>query len=141
MMVETGRKYLGRWDVAVAAESGGAQHIYGPQDDPKIPRQIRYQITAPIHCRVIWLKFSLSASAQTVPDLFSFDERPTTSAMGLPCLHAKRIMVLGKQAVEDEDINYTASMSEKLALRNMLEASARWSRLRVRGLYPTSLRN
>lgn len=128
-MVETERKYLGRWDIAQAAEVRGAKHIYGPNDSTT-PCEIRYQLDSPVKCRLLWLKFMLKPSAQTVPDLFSFDERPSVSEGGLPFLHAKRIIVLGKQFFEEENLHLDASM-ERTSLTNMLEAPTRMSRLRV----------
>ncbi|XP_024361756.1 probable phosphoinositide phosphatase SAC9 [Physcomitrium patens] len=128
MMVESERKYLGRWDIAQAAEKEGAKHIYGPNDSTT-PCQIRYQLASPVKCRLIWLKFSLKPSSQTVPDLFSFDERPNISHGGLPVLHAKRILVLGKQFLE-ESFSLDASM-DRMSLKTMLDAPARMSRLRV----------
>lgn len=128
-MVEGERKYLGRWDIAQVAEAEGAKHIYGPHDSTT-PCQIRYQLASPVKCRIIWLKFTLRSSTQTVPDLFSFDERPSASQGSPPFLHAKRIMVLGKQFLEEENFNLDASM-ERMSLKNMLEAPTRMSRLRV----------
>ena len=128
-MVETERKYLGRWDIAQAAEAGGAQHIYGPNDSTT-PCQIRYQLASPVKCRLLWLKFTLKPSAQTVPDLFSFDERPSAFQGGVPFLHAKRILVLGRQFLEEDNFNLDASV-ERMSLKNMLEAPTRLSRLRV----------
>lgn len=129
MMVETERKYLGRWDIAQAAEAGGAQHIYGPNDSTT-PCQIRYQLASPVKCRLLWLKFTLKPSSQTVPDLFSFDERPSAFQGGVPFLHAKRILVLGRQFLEEDNFNLDTSM-ERMSLKNMLEAPTRLSRLRV----------
>lgn len=138
MMVETERKYLGRWDIPVAAEIGGAQHIYGPTSDQSTPRQIRYQIAAPVHCRLIWLKLTLPPSSQTVPDLFNFDKGHSLSGGGLAIIHAKRIMVVGKQILGDES-NLNPSPSERTALRNMMEMPSRLSRLRVSGHLPHPL--
>lgn len=132
-MVETERKYLGRWDIAQAAEAGGAQHIYGPNDSTT-PCQVCYQLASPVKCRLLWLKFTLKPSAQTVPDLFSFDERPGVSQGGLPFLHAKRILVLGGQFLEEDNFSLDASM-ERMSLKNMLEAPTRMSRLRVSYIY------
>lgn len=135
-MVESERKYLGRWDIAQAAEKEGAKHIYGPNDSTT-PCQIRYQLASPVKCRLIWLKFSLKPSSQTVPDLFSFDERPNISHGGLPVLHAKRILVLGKQFLE-ESFSLDASM-DRMSLKTMLDAPARMSRLRVSYIHPLTV--
>lgn len=132
-MVEAQRKYLGRWDIAQAAETEGTKHIYGPHDSTT-PCPIRYQLASPVKCRLIWLKFTLRSSDQKIPDLFSFDETPGVSQGGPPSLHAKRIMVLGKQFLEEEVLNLDSSI-ERISLRNMLEAPTRTSRLRVSAIH------
>ena len=134
MLVENERRYLGRWDIAQAAEAAGANHIYG-HNDSTTPCQIRYEIPSPAKCRLLWLKFTLKPSAQTVPDLFSFDERPGVSQGGPPFLHAKRILVLGSQFLEEEHFKDTNASMEKVSLKNMLEAPTRMSRLRVRSIH------
>jgi hypothetical protein len=48
-----------------------------------------------------------------------------------PYIHAKRIMVLGKQLLSNEDVGVNPHTSERNALRNMLEMAPRFSRLRV----------
>lgn len=138
MIVEGQRKYLGHWDVAQAAETEGTKHIYGPHDSTT-PCPIRYQLASPVRCRMIWLKFSLRHTEQALPDLFSFDETPGVSRGGPPFVHAKRIMVLGKQILEEEVLNLDSSM-ERVSLRNMLEAPARMSRLRVSAIHLPTIR-
>lgn len=138
MLVETERKYLGRWDIPVVAETGGAQHIYGAITDHSIPRQVRYKIAAPVHCRLMWLKLTLPPTSQSVPDLFSFHDGPPLTGGRLAVIHAKRIMVVGKQILKDEELNLNPSPSERMVLRNMIETPPRLSRLRVSGRFSSS---
>jgi hypothetical protein len=131
-MVDAERKYLGRWDIAQAAEAAGTQHIYRPNDG-STPCPISYQLASPVRCRLVYLKFTLRApSTQAVPDLLFFDETPSSSSShgGPSFLHAKRILVLGKPYLDEENFNLDASM-ERISLKNMLEAPTRFSRLRV----------
>lgn len=122
-MVEAERKYVGRWDVAQATETEGTKHIYGPHDSTIIC-QIRHQLESPVRCRLIWLKFILRSSEQTKPNLSSLDKMSSVSKAGPPFLHAKRIMVLGMQFMEEAVLNLNSisslnSSMEKMSLRNM----------------------
>jgi hypothetical protein len=131
MMMDKERKYLGRWNIQEAIEKGGAQHAYGPAEDGKMLRQLRYKLPAPVQCRLIWFKLTLSISSPVVPDFLSFDHSSPPLQSVTPYIHAKRIMVLGKQLLNNEDVGVNPHASERNALRNMLEMAPRFSRLRV----------
>lgn len=130
-MMDKERKYLGRWNIQEAIEKGGAQHAYGPAEDGKMLRQLRYKLPAPVQCRLIWFKLTLSISSPVVPDFLSFDHSSPPLQSVTPYIHAKRIMVLGKQLLNNEDVGVNPHASERNALRNMLEMAPRFSRLRV----------
>lgn len=101
--------------------------IYGPEDHSKgnwMPRNIKFSFRKPVRCRIIWMTLSLQRSGSSSIsfdqniNLLSLDENPFAqldrrASLGgpidsNPCLHAKRIFVVGKPL--KNDIGVTSSL-------------------------------
>lgn len=119
------RSCVGKWDVRSMTES--SSEIYGPEDysmDNRMPRNIKFSFRKPVRCRIIWMTLSLQRSGSSSVsfdqnmNLLSLDENPFAqldrrASLGgpvysNPCIHAKRIFVVGKPL--KNDIGVTSSL-------------------------------
>lgn len=119
------RSCVGKWDVRSMTES--FSEIYGPEDyskDNRMPRNIKFSFRKPVRCRIIWMTLSLQRSGSSSVsfdqnmNLLSLDENPFAqldrrASIGgpvdsNPCIHAKRIFVVGKPL--KDDIGVTSSL-------------------------------
>ncbi|KAG2727625.1 hypothetical protein I3760_01G166000 [Carya illinoinensis] len=106
------RSCMGKWDVQSLIMS--SSEFFGPEKlsgEDKVPRHVKFAFRNPVRCRIIWITLSLqrpgSSSVNFEKDfnLLSLDENPFAqvnrrasfggSVESDPCLHAKRILVVG----------------------------------------------
>ncbi|KAJ4839192.1 putative phosphoinositide phosphatase sac9 [Turnera subulata] len=105
------RSCMGKWDVQSLAIA--SSELYGPEvagREDKVPRHVRFSFRNPVRCRIIWVTLRIqragSSSVNLGKDLslLSLDENPFAqenrrASFGAvendPCLHAKRIIVVG----------------------------------------------
>lgn len=145
------RKIMGKWDVGSIITS--SPELCGPEKpgnaNNQVPRHINFSFKNPIRCRMIWIKLSLQkAGSSSVSfdkgfDLLSLDENPfadynslsrSTSLGGPseshPCLHAKRIIVVGSPVKIDTELS-SARTSDQISVRNWLEKPPPLNRFKV----------
>nr|XP_017235190.1 PREDICTED: probable phosphoinositide phosphatase SAC9 isoform X2 [Daucus carota subsp. sativus] len=115
------RSCVGKWDVRSMTAS--SSEIYGPEDyskDNQAPRNIKFSFRKPVQCRIVWVMLSLQRSGSSSVsldeniDLLSLDENPFAqldrrASLGgpidsNPCLHAKRIFVVGRPLKNDAGV-------------------------------------
>ncbi|KAL2920819.1 putative phosphoinositide phosphatase SAC9 [Bienertia sinuspersici] len=141
------RSCMGKWEVQSILQS--SSEYYGPEKSDgvaTVPRHIKFSFKNPVRCRIIWIMLRLqragSASVNFGNDfnLLSLDENPFVqptrrASFGTlderdPCLHAKRILVVGKQLRKDIDLT-TPDASEQLKLQNWLQKAPQLNRFKV----------
>ena len=146
------RSFIGKWDVHSLIKS--SSELYGPEKsgrEQKMPRHVKFAFKNPVRCRIIWITLRLqragSGSVNIEKDfnLLSLDENPFAevprrasfggSAEIEPCLHAKRILVVGSPTREEVDLNSQQS-PDQLNVRGWLERTPQLNRFRVELLYP-----
>lgn len=103
--------------------TASSSEIYGPEDyskDNQAPRNIKFSFRKPVQCRIVWVMLSLQRSGSSSVsldeniDLLSLDENPFAqldrrASLGgpidsNPCLHAKRIFVVGRPLKNDAGV-------------------------------------
>ncbi|KNA08907.1 hypothetical protein SOVF_158480, partial [Spinacia oleracea] len=141
------RSCVGKWEVQSFLQS--SPEYYGPEKFDAVgtaPRYINFSFRNPVRCRVIWIMLRLqragSASVNFGSDfnLLSLDENPFVqptrrASFGSldekdPCLHAKRILVLGTQLKKDTELTAPEG-SEQLKLQNWLQKAPQLNRFKV----------
>ncbi|XP_024985073.1 probable phosphoinositide phosphatase SAC9 isoform X1 [Cynara cardunculus var. scolymus] len=141
------RTIMGNWDVRSLITS--SPELYGPEkpgDDVLIPRHINFSFRNSVCCRMIWIKLSIqkagssSVNLEKDFDLLSLDENPFSdlnrrSSLGGPlesdpCLHAKRIIVVGNPVKIDAGLSISQS-SDQISVRNWLEKAPPLNRFKV----------
>ncbi|CAL1390807.1 unnamed protein product [Linum trigynum] len=117
------RSCVGKWDMQSLAKS--SPEIYGPErvegeGEGEVPRHVKFSFKNTVRCRIIWIVLRLpragssSVNIQKDFNLLSFDENPFAEVdrrasfggahENLPCLHARRILVLGKTVREGAEL-------------------------------------
>ncbi|XP_021751810.1 probable phosphoinositide phosphatase SAC9 [Chenopodium quinoa] len=141
------RSCVGKWEVQSFLQS--SPEYYGPENLDAVgtaPRHINFSFRNPVRCRIIWIMLSLqragSASVNFGSDfnLLSLDENPFVqptrrASFGSlderdPCLHAKRILVLGTSLKKDMELTAPEG-SEQLKLQNWLQKPPQLNRFKV----------
>lgn len=127
-MGEKEQNYIGCWDIPNLVETGIGQHIHGP---PKLgevhPRHVRFQFPTASCCRMVRLKLMLP-----FPRLQGKSFPLPTSMVGMPSIHLKKIIIVGKQHFVDDMLMPSFLHSEKSALRTFLETPPHLNRSEVR---------
>lgn len=116
--------------------------------DSKVPRHVKLAFKSPVRCRIIWMTLRLpkvgSSSVNLGRDftLLSMDENPFADLSRRasfggesgndPCIHAKKIMVVGR-SVRGE-IGASPQGSDQMNVRNWLERPPQLNRFKVRNL-------
>ncbi|GJY95915.1 hypothetical protein Tco_0512276 [Tanacetum coccineum] len=129
------RTIMGKWDVGSIITS--SPELCGPEK-PGNPRHINFSFRNPVCCRIIWIKMSLqkvgsSANFSNDFDLLSLDENPFSRSLSLPlepdpCLHAKRIIVVGNPVKIDTP---AAQNSDRSSIKIWLEKAPPLNRFKV----------
>ncbi|KAL8262788.1 hypothetical protein R6Q59_024137 [Mikania micrantha] len=138
------RSCVGKWDVRSLITS--SPELCGSEESGKegqIPRHIRFDFRNPVRCRLIWIKLTIqkvvSSSVSFGKDfnLLSFDEDPPfepgrrASIAGTsesdPCIHAKRILVVGCPVKADIGRSFEHASS----IKNWLEKAPLLNRYKV----------
>ncbi|KAI3826704.1 hypothetical protein L1987_00756 [Smallanthus sonchifolius] len=138
------RSCVGKWDVRSLITS--SPELCGPEESGKegqIPRHIRFDFRNPVRCRLIWIKLTIqkvvssSVSFRKDFNLLSFDEEPPSgpgrraSIAGTsesdPCVHAKRILVVGCPVKADIGRSFEHASS----IKNWLEKAPLLNRYKV----------
>lgn len=139
------RSCTGKWDVQSLITS--SPEFYGPEKlgrEDKAPRHVKFDFRNPVRCRIIWITLRLqrpgSNSVNFGKDfnLLSLDENPFAqvnrrasfggSVESDPCLHAKRILVVGKKVM---GLTSSPQVPDQVNLKNWLERPPRLNRFKV----------
>ncbi|CAN0916183.1 Probable phosphoinositide phosphatase SAC9 [Linum grandiflorum] len=136
------RSCVGKWDIQSMATS--SSELYGPERveaSGEVARHVKFSFKNIVRCRIIWITLRLpragssSVNIQKDFNLLSLDENPFAevdrrASFGggpdtLPCLHARRIVVLGK-SVKNE-----AQSSDTVNLNGWLDRPPQLNRFKV----------
>ncbi|KAK3204241.1 hypothetical protein Dsin_018287 [Dipteronia sinensis] len=144
------RSSMGKWDVQTLITS--SSDLCGPERssrEDKVPRHVKFAFKNPVRCRIIWITLRLqrpgSASVNFEKDfnLLSLDENENENPFAPvnrrasfggavesdPCLHAKRILVVGSPVKKME---LTSSQSsDQINFRNWLERAPQLGRFKI----------
>ncbi|XP_024984355.1 probable phosphoinositide phosphatase SAC9 [Cynara cardunculus var. scolymus] len=140
------RSCVGKWDVRSLITS--SPELSGPEKSDKTLRHIKFAFRNPVRCRLIWIKLSIqmvgsnSVSFEKGCNLLSLDEEDLSSGLGRrasiagtsetdPCLHAKRILVVGNSVKADIADSSSRTSERASSLKNWLEKAPLLNRYRV----------
>ncbi|XP_010278654.1 PREDICTED: probable phosphoinositide phosphatase SAC9 [Nelumbo nucifera] len=140
------RSCVGKWDIQSLISS--SSEIYGPERsgrDGNIPRHVKFTFKNSIRCRIIWISLCLrrpgssSVNLEKGFDLLSLDENPFafshrasfggSTVESNPCLHAKRLLVVGSPV--RKDLGLASQGFDKINLKSWLERAPQLSRFKV----------
>ncbi|KAI4324378.1 hypothetical protein L6164_023923 [Bauhinia variegata] len=141
------RSFMGKWDVQSLIKA--SSELYGPEKsgrEPKVPRHVKFAFRNPVRCRIIWITLRLqrpgssSVNLENDFNLLSLDENPFAqvtrrasfggSAESEPCLHAKRILVVGIPVRKEVDLK-SEQNPDQLDLKGWLERAPQLNRFKV----------
>lgn len=141
------RSCMGKWDVQSLIMS--SSEFYGPETlgtEDKVPRHLKFAFRNPIRCRIIWITLRLqrpgSSSVNFEKDfnLLSLDENPFAqvnrrasfggSVESDPCLHAKRILVVGSPVKKETGLT-SAQGPDQMNFKSWLERAPQLNRFKV----------
>ncbi|KAL1327253.1 hypothetical protein HN51_037325 [Arachis hypogaea] len=141
------RSFMGKWDVQSMIKS--SSELCGPETsrtEHKVPRHLKFPFKNSVRCRIIWINLRLqrpgSSSINIGNDfnMLSLDENPFAqetrrasfggSAESEPCLHAKRILVIGSPSRKEVDLKPQQS-PDQLNLKGWLERAPQLNRFKV----------
>ncbi|XP_050236082.1 probable phosphoinositide phosphatase SAC9 isoform X2 [Mercurialis annua] len=140
------RSSMGKWDVQSLTRS--SSEISGPEKsgrDDKVPRHIKFSFKNSVRCRIIWITLRLqrpgssSVNFENDLNLLSLDENPFAqvnrrasfggSVENDPCLHARRILVVGSPV--NKEMGLTSQGSDQMNFNSWLERAPQLSRFKV----------
>ncbi|KAF2325556.1 hypothetical protein GH714_030315 [Hevea brasiliensis] len=140
------RSCMGKWDVQSLVPS--SSEIYGPEKsggDDEVPRHVKFSFRNPVRCRIIWITVRLprpgSSSVNFERDfnLLSLDENPFAqvnrrssfggSVENDPCLHARRILVVGSPV--KKEMGLTSQESDQMNFNSWLERAPPLNRFKI----------
>ncbi|KAK9289187.1 hypothetical protein L1049_017661 [Liquidambar formosana] len=142
------RSCIGKWDVQSLIAS--SSDFYGPENlgkKDKVPRHIKFAFTNPVRCRIIWITLRLqrpgsnSLNFERDFNLLSLNENPFSQlnrrasfgggpVQSEPCLHAKRILVVGSPVTKEMGLMLQQG-SDQIKLKNWLERAPQLNRFKV----------
>lgn len=109
------RSCVGKWDIRSLITS--SSELCGQEKSSEVPRHVKFSFRNPVRCRMIWITLRLqkvgSSSVNFDKDfsLLSLEENPFAEPVrrasfggpveSEPCLHAKRILVVGSPLRKD----------------------------------------
>lgn len=142
------RSVMGKWDVQSLIAS--SSEFYGPEKsgrEDRVPRHVKFAFQNPARCRIIWITMRLSRPGSRSVNferdfnLLSLDEntfaQPPSRRASFggavesdPCLHAKRILVMGNPVRKDAELTSSQSLNQ-LNLKNFLDRAPQLNRFKV----------
>lgn len=139
------RSCVGKWDVNSLMKS--SSELCGPEKslEEKVPRHIKFSFRNAVRCRLIWITLRLqktgssSVSFEKDLNLLSLDDNPFAELTRRasfggpvesdPCLHAKRILVVGRPL--RKDIEALSGGLDQTNIRNWLDKPPPLNRFKV----------
>lgn len=145
LITETERTFIGRWDIK--NEAAAAPYVYGREPPEKckgqVPRHLYFRFKKYEQCRILWLKLTLPNASKALPDM-NFDllnlasaslspqkERAFVGQKVSPCIHSRRILVLGKHIHDVSNLSLSVQTSARLAWKNLMEQPVLSGRFKV----------
>ncbi|KAF6171493.1 hypothetical protein GIB67_018017 [Kingdonia uniflora] len=141
------RTCMGKWDLQSLITS--SSEFYGPEKTGRenhTPRHLKFNFRSTVRCRIIWVTLRLqrlgssSVNLEKGFNLLSLDENPFSdhnrrasfggSVDCDPCLHAKRLLVIGTPTRKDLGVE-SQQGSDQINLRNFLERGPQLNRFKV----------
>nr|GMD99831.1 probable phosphoinositide phosphatase SAC9 isoform X1 [Ipomoea batatas] len=135
------RSCVGKWDVRSMITS----ELCGSENSSEVPRHVKFSFRNPVRCRIIWITLRLqrigssSVNLERDINLLSLDENPFSeltrrasfggAAETDPCLHAKRILVLGNALKRDAGIS--SEVPDQINTTNWLDRGPQLNRYKV----------
>ena len=137
---------MGKWDVQSLISS--SPEYYGQEKldgEDKVPRHVKFAFRNPVRCRIIWVTLRLPRSGSNSVNLdnlnlLSLDDNPFAqvnrrasfggSVAYEPCLHAKRLLVVGSSVKNDTSLESSQS-SNQLNIKSWLERAPQLNRFKV----------
>ncbi|GAV92669.1 hypothetical protein CFOL_v3_36049, partial [Cephalotus follicularis] len=135
---------VGKWDVESLIKS--SPEFYGPEKssrEDKAPRHVKFAFKNPVRCRIISITLRLqrpgsnSVNFGTDFNLLSLDENPFAEVNrrasfggtieSNPCLHARRILVIGSSVKEE----LSSQGPEQVNFKSWLEKAPQLNRFKV----------
>ncbi|XP_004287153.1 PREDICTED: uncharacterized protein LOC101296222 [Fragaria vesca subsp. vesca] len=140
------RSCMGKWDVQSMITS--SSEYFGPEKlvrEDQLPRHVKFAFKNPVRCHIIWITLRLQRPGSSSLNfenlnLLSLDENPFAEVTRRasfggaverePCLHAKRILVVGSPV--KKDLARTSSQgSDQMNMKSWLERDPQLNRFRV----------
>ncbi|KAF4352525.1 hypothetical protein G4B88_013355, partial [Cannabis sativa] len=141
------RSCTGKWDVQSLIKS--SSEYYGQENldnEDKVPRHVKFAFRKPVRCRIIWISLRLPRPGSSSfnyenLNLLSLDENPFAAQVSRrasfggslssePCLHAKRILVVGSSVKKDVALASSQS-SDQLNMKGWLDRAPQLNRFKV----------
>ncbi|KAL3635791.1 putative phosphoinositide phosphatase sac9 [Castilleja foliolosa] len=140
------RSCTGKWDMqsllTSSSELSGQESSF---KDGNVPRHVKFAFRNPVRCRIIWITLRLprigsnSVNFERDISLLSIDENPFAQVsrrasfggefVSDPCIHAKRVLVVGKTI--RKEIGSAPQGSDQINVRNWLERPPQLNRFKV----------
>lgn len=139
------RSCMGKWDVqsliASSSEFYGQEKLAG---EDEVPRHIKFAFRNPVRCRILWITLRLqrpgsySVNLEKDINLLALEENPFSqlsrrasfggSVESEPCIHAKRILVVGSMVKKETEL---PPGSDQMNLRNLSDRVPQLNRFKV----------
>ncbi|CAN4077059.1 unnamed protein product [Withania somnifera] len=137
------RSCVGKWDMRSMITS--SSELCGQEKSSEVPRHVKFSFRNPVRCRIIWITLRLqkvgssSVSFEKDFSLLSLEENPFAEPVRRasfggpvesdPCLHAKRILVVGSPL--RKDVEAPSQGSDQINTSNLLERAPPLNRFKV----------
>ncbi|OVA07817.1 WW domain [Macleaya cordata] len=140
------RSCTGKWEVESLIAS--SPEFYGPEKSDRengVPRHVKFTFRNPVRCRIIWVMLRLqrpgssSVNLDREINLLSLDENPFAelnrrasfggAVQSDPCLHARRLLVVGSPVTKE--LAASEQGSDQIKLRSWLERGPQLNRFKV----------
>lgn len=141
---------MGKWDLRSSVSS--SSELCGPDtsiNDGRVPRHVKFSFKKAVRCRIIWITIRLQKAGSSSVNLdknfslLSFDENPFAEPSrhasfggqidSEPCIHAKKILVVGRSV--RNDVGTSSQGSDSVNVRNWLERAPQLSRFKVKFIH------
>ncbi|PHT42242.1 hypothetical protein CQW23_16267 [Capsicum baccatum] len=137
------RSCVGKWDMRSLITS--SSELCGQEKSSEVPRHVKFSFRNPVRCRMIWITLRLqkvgSSSVNFDKDfsLLSLEENPFAEPVrrasfggpveSEPCLHAKRILVVGSPL--RKDVAAPSQGSDQINTSDLLDKGPPLNRFKV----------
>lgn len=137
------RSCVGKWDMRSMITS--SSELCGQEKSSEVPRHVKFSFRNPVRCRIIWITLRLQKVGSSSVDFekdfshLSVEENPFAEPVRRasfggpvesdPCLHAKRILVVGSPL--RKDVGAPSQGSDQINTSNLLDKGPPLNRFKV----------